>query len=172
MSKYGNSLEELGQSAVWEAELMLCIEANPVDVRDSWGVRALACWILRKRHGYRYSWSDIAYAVYGRRKHTTAISGYDRWENDMLGEQHWISEEHSMSKQDTFVQRLTPRGHYQSNAGVGRLQDTARHYQKLTHNAHDKVARQGTDGLIGFDDNGEIVLAVDPAKVRIKEVAS
>lgn len=73
-------LRRAGESAICEAELMLCVDRRPADRRDSWSVRGLACWLMRDRFGEKYSWSDIALAVFGRRKHNTAIDAARRAE--------------------------------------------------------------------------------------------
>jgi hypothetical protein len=78
MSNYERILQELGEKAICEAELMLHVSRRPTDQRDSWGVRALACRLLRDRYCW-FSWEGIGYAVYGRWIHTTAIYAANRW---------------------------------------------------------------------------------------------
>lgn len=53
---------------------------------------------------------------------------------------------------------------YMSNAGVGGTKGVADNYREKLHAAHSRPMRAATNGLVGFDTNGEIVLAVDPKK--------
>lgn len=73
-------LRRLGKDAIAEAERITGLQARPADRRDHYNVRALACLIMRERHPGRYSWSDIALAVYGARDHRRAVEGARRAE--------------------------------------------------------------------------------------------
>lgn len=53
-----------------------------------------------------------------------------------------------------------------SSAGAGGTKGVADNYREKLHAAHSRPMLAATNGLVGFDAQGEIVLAVDPAKYR------
>lgn len=58
------------------------------------------------------------------------------------------------------------RSLYMSSAGTGGTKGVADNYRVKLHAAHSRPLRAATNGLVGFDAQGNIVLSVDPAKVR------
>ncbi len=76
-SCYG--LEEAGCRALEAAAAVTGHPARPTHRRDIPGTRGLAGLVLHEASAGHYSWSDVAWAVYGRRKSSTAITAAARW---------------------------------------------------------------------------------------------
>ena len=80
-TRHDFGLMQHGRDAVKAAENILGVKANPTDQRDGngfKGVRSLASAVLRQAIN-RYSWPDIAMAIYGRRRHNMAREGAEKW---------------------------------------------------------------------------------------------
>lgn len=54
-----------------------------------------------------------------------------------------------------------------SSAGKGGTLDIGERYTEKLHACHSRPMRAATNGLVGFDADGEIRLAVDPSKYAV-----
>lgn len=72
-------LHSSGRIALEAAQQIIGVTARPAYERDTEGVRGLAALVLHTAHRKRYSWSDVALAIWGRRKHSTAYMAAQKW---------------------------------------------------------------------------------------------
>lgn len=73
-----------------------------------------------------------------------------------------------MNRQDRNMigNRAVPKSEYSTHAGRGAETMHQNDYTGRFERLQDRLLREATGGLCGFDRDGNIVLAVDPARVR------